>query len=143
MNTTVKIGNDEIVHAGVYLIPLSESNISIYMLETDYTFKISFEEVSEDSTNKDNFQRLKVIEANGNTANVLFSYRSKEKSFGSTKKPNNMFYSLKKSEGEDNVKIKVQYQFSIFVEINPKNSLRVNLQITKKPEEKQKGKIDE
>lgn len=138
MISGVMIGSNEVVHSGVYLIPISESNISIKIPETEYTFKISFEEYTENSEEKKDFKRMEILDSNSNMASVLFKYKNTEKHFGSTKKPNNMFYSLEDSDDDEKVKIKIQYQFAIFVEISPRNSLRVNIQITKKPEEKQR-----
>jgi len=140
MTTKVTIGNDEVVLSGMYLIPVSESNISILIPETNYMFKISFEEFIEDNSEKKEFKRMEVIDTNESMASVLFSYRSNEKHFGSTKKPNNIFYTLEDSEDSEDTKIKTQYQFSIFVDISPKNSLRMSIQITKK--EKQKVNIN-
>lgn len=128
MSATVKIGNSEVVHSGSYIIPLSTPMISLFIGEANYTFKISFEpaNIIEDEIPK----RLIVQNSDSQHADVIIYYREGEMSFGSTRRPNNLFYTLSKNKSAD-FHVKTQYQYAFSVEMKKTNSILLFVQITK------------
>lgn len=134
MKITAKVGQNEVIHSGLYIIPISDSCISLHMKEANFTFKISFEEKLDSVNGNEEFQRMLIRESNDDVADVLFYYRGSEKRFGATRKPNNLFYSLRPSENNEQIKLKEQYQFLLSAEIDRKNSITLHIQIIKTPE---------
>ncbi|MDT3668690.1 hypothetical protein ROK90_22270 [Cronobacter dublinensis] len=130
MNSSVIIGKDEVVHVGGYIIPLITPSICIFINERRYTFKISFEEFIDEKSSNETFKRMKVNKASNEEADITLYYRSDEKSFSSTRTPNNLFFI--RTEIEKGY-IKTQYQFVFHAELNKKNSIFFNIQVTKTP----------
>jgi len=131
MNTVVKVGENEVILSGVYIIPITTPYISIYMPERDFTFKISFEEASEELSSNVKFNRLKLNKAEPNIADVTFLYKENEKNFKSTRSPNNLFSSYRTENG---VSYKTKHSFNIDFSVDRKNSIELKIQITKSPE---------
>lgn len=129
MSAVVKIGDNEVVFSGSYTIPINTPHINIYLQEQDFTFKISFEEVLLNENEKANKKRLQINKATGDIVDVKFTYHQNETGFKSTRHPNNLFFSIDRDR-----KVKVQYHYNLDFNVDRKNSIALQIQITKSPE---------
>ncbi|MDM3290058.1 hypothetical protein OGW02_10430 [Citrobacter sp. Ce105] len=130
MNPTVKLTNSqEIVFSGSYIIPVTESEISIAFKELDFLVKYIFEENVDE---KSNDTKIDFLDCQDNEAFFKVSYNKKKTNIGLLRKTFNLFH-IVDGEKEDGKLTKTQYKVNFNIENKAGAAFLLHFQLIRTP----------
>lgn len=130
MNPTVKLTNSqEIVFSGSYIIPVTESEISIAFKELDFLVKYIFEENVDEKLND---TKIDFLDCQDNEAFFKVSYNKKKTNIGLLRKTFNLFH-IVDGEKEDGKLTKTQYKVNFNIENKAGAAFLLHFQLIRTP----------
>lgn len=139
MKPTVKLTNSqEIVFSDSYIVPITESEISLDFKEFDFLVKYMFEENSDEKADN---TKIEFLDCGDNEAFFKVSYNKRKSNIGLLRRTFNLFHIVDDVK-DDGTQTKTQYKVNFNIENKAGAAFLLHFQLIKTPSVIMEGSDD-